>query len=300
MPQDGNGHGTHVAGTIAAVGDNGSGLIGVAPSAKVLPLRALDNNGSGFMSDIAAAFDYAGDLGVRIVNASLGGGYASILGSVVASHPDTLYVVAAGNDNADNDNAATASFPCALPEPNVLCVGATDADRLPRVRSRTSAARPSISPLRASASSPPGTRRRTPTGCSAAPRWRRRTSPAPPRSRSPPTPTATTSQLKWALTSSVDVKTALATASVDQGPPERRRRRRRALRRGPAGGPDARADRHAGADRDRHGHAGRPRGHRRRRRRPRTPRRSIVTPPPGRRPGRRHARRRRRRRRCST
>ena len=46
---------------------------------KVLPLRALDNNGSGWMSDIAAAFDYAGDLGVQIVNASLGGGYATAL-----------------------------------------------------------------------------------------------------------------------------------------------------------------------------------------------------------------------------
>src|SRR3954453_3665880 len=125
-PQDGNGHGTHVSGTIAALSDNHTGLVGVAPEAKVLPVRALDDNGSGWMSDIAAGFAYAGNLGIRIVNASLGGGYSSVLENVIAAHPNTLYVVAAGNDNADNDNSSTASYPCALPEANILCVGATD------------------------------------------------------------------------------------------------------------------------------------------------------------------------------
>ena len=71
VAQDGNGHGTHVAGTIAALANNDKGIIGVAPSAKVVPLRALDDGGSGYMSDVAAAFDYAGDQGLRIVNASL-------------------------------------------------------------------------------------------------------------------------------------------------------------------------------------------------------------------------------------
>ena len=63
VAQDGNGHGTHVSGTIAASGNNNTGVIGVAPQAKILPLRALDDDGSGCMSDIAAAFDYAGDQG---------------------------------------------------------------------------------------------------------------------------------------------------------------------------------------------------------------------------------------------
>ena len=76
VAQDGNGHGTHVAGTIAALANNNKGIIGVAPSAKVVPLRALDDAGNGYMHDIAAAFDYAGDDGLRIVNASLAGGYA--------------------------------------------------------------------------------------------------------------------------------------------------------------------------------------------------------------------------------
>ena len=102
LPQDGNGHGTHVAGTIAAEGFN-DGVIGVAPGAKVMPLRALGNNGSGFMSTLAAAFDYAGDLGVRVVNASLGGGYSRAVQDAIAGHPDTLFVVAAGNEGANAD-----------------------------------------------------------------------------------------------------------------------------------------------------------------------------------------------------
>src|SRR5215207_1976184 len=101
VAQDGNGHGTHVAGTIAALANNDKGIIGVAPAAKVVPLRALDDSGSGYMSDIAAAFDYAGDQGLRIVNASLAGGYARVLETVIAEHPNTLYVVAAGNDGKD-------------------------------------------------------------------------------------------------------------------------------------------------------------------------------------------------------
>lgn len=126
LPQDGNGHGTHVTGTIAALADNGRGVAGVAPGAKVVPLRALDENGKGFMSTIASALDYAGELGLPIVNASLSGGYTNFLERVVAEHPNTLYVVAAGNSNRNNDDPALASYPCALPQANVLCVAAHD------------------------------------------------------------------------------------------------------------------------------------------------------------------------------
>ncbi|MDA0164788.1 S8 family serine peptidase [Solirubrobacter ginsenosidimutans] len=125
VAQDGHGHGTHVSGTIAAEGENHFGVVGVAPLAKILPLRVLGNGGSGWTSDIASAFDYAGDAGVRIVNASLGGGYSQAIEDAVAAHPDTLYVVAAGNDNADSDTAGDA-YPCALPEANLICVGASD------------------------------------------------------------------------------------------------------------------------------------------------------------------------------
>jgi subtilisin family serine protease len=125
-PSDANGHGTHVSGTIAAVPDNGLGITGVAPAAKILPLRALDATGSGSMSNVAAAMEYAGDHGARIVNASLGGPYSQAVSDAIAAHPNTLYVVAAGNSAADDDDPAHASYPCALRLANVLCVGASD------------------------------------------------------------------------------------------------------------------------------------------------------------------------------
>ncbi len=124
-PEDENAHGTHVSGTIAALAENGEGVAGVAPGAHVLPLRALDADGTGSDSTIAEAFDYAGDLGARIVNASLGGvGGSQTLTDAMASHPDTLYVVAAGNDGVNTD--LTAFAPCTSPAPNVVCVGASN------------------------------------------------------------------------------------------------------------------------------------------------------------------------------
>ncbi len=119
------GHGTHVAGTIGAAADNGIGIAGVAPDAKLLPVRVLDADGSGSDDSLAEGFDYAGDLGVRIVNASLGGiGTSQTVTNAMTAHPNTLYVVAAGNDGADVD--ATPYFPCTSPATNVVCVGATD------------------------------------------------------------------------------------------------------------------------------------------------------------------------------
>jgi hypothetical protein len=126
---DEEGHGTHVAGTIAAA-DNGLGAVGVAPEAKIVPLRVLDETGSGWSSDVAAAFDWAGDHGLRVVNASLGApGPTTVEEQAIASHPETLYVVAAGNGGADgvgDDVAVTPSYPCAYTAANILCVGATD------------------------------------------------------------------------------------------------------------------------------------------------------------------------------
>jgi thermitase len=128
-PTDANGHGTHVAGTIAAA-ENGTGVVGVAPDANVIPLRVLDAEGSGWGTDVAAAFDWAGDRGVRVVNASLGAdGITAAEQLAIQDHPETLYVVAAGNGGVDgvgDDVDTTPEYPCAYPEANVLCVGATD------------------------------------------------------------------------------------------------------------------------------------------------------------------------------
>ena len=135
-PTDGDGsrhhgHGTHVTGTIAARRDNGVGVAGVAPDAEVFPLRVLGMSGSGYASWIANAFDLAGDKGYKIVNASLGGPFSQVEKDAIAAHPGTLYVVAAGNDAVNDDVPANADYPCAFPEANIICVGASDDDDRP-------------------------------------------------------------------------------------------------------------------------------------------------------------------------
>ncbi|HSI80104.1 MAG TPA: S8 family serine peptidase [Solirubrobacterales bacterium] len=129
-PSDPEGHGTHVAGTIGAVGGNGVGVAGVAHEVGLLPIRVLDATGNGTDAEIAAGFAYAASHGARIVNASLGGeGAAPVLDAAIAAAPETLFVVAAGNGGEDgigDDNEATPIFPCNSPEPNVICVAATD------------------------------------------------------------------------------------------------------------------------------------------------------------------------------
>lgn len=120
-----NGHGTHVAGTIGAKGNNANGVVGVAWEVRLVPLRVLDAAGSGWTSDVAAAFAYAGRNGVDVVNASLAGNSPSVaLLDAIKASPNTLFVVAAGNSTTNVDVAPT--YPCAYPLPNVICVAATD------------------------------------------------------------------------------------------------------------------------------------------------------------------------------
>ena len=122
LPADDDGHGTHVSAIVAGDLDN-QGTTGVAPSARVLPLRALDNN-AGSLADVAAAFAYGADR-ARIVNASLSSFQSSaILDEAIRAHPNTLFVVAAGNEGVDNDLRAT--YPCNSLQRNLICVGATD------------------------------------------------------------------------------------------------------------------------------------------------------------------------------
>jgi subtilisin family serine protease len=124
IPDDLDGHGTHVAGTIAAEGDNAAGVAGVNWSAALMPLRACSLTVCT-EADIVAAFDYAGDKGADVVNASLSGSEVStLMQSAVAAAPNTLFVVAAGNEANDND--VQPKSPCNLSPANLICVAASD------------------------------------------------------------------------------------------------------------------------------------------------------------------------------
>ncbi|MFN8109819.1 MAG: S8 family serine peptidase [Thermoleophilia bacterium] len=127
-PEDLEGHGTLVAGVIAARGNDGVGVTGVAWNAALVPIRVLGGGGTGTSANIAQGFRYAAQHGVRVVNASLGGpNLSQAVSDAVVQNPGTLFVVAAGNDGANVDDPASAVYPCALPAPNLICVGASTA-----------------------------------------------------------------------------------------------------------------------------------------------------------------------------
>lgn len=122
--QDEDGHGTHVAGTVAALVGNGLGGQGVLARARVLPVRVLDGNGEGYTSDIAEGVLWAADEGADVVNLSLGGpGRDRVLAAAVADAVRRGVVVVAAMGNEGLDGSPT-SYPAALPD--VLAVTALD------------------------------------------------------------------------------------------------------------------------------------------------------------------------------
>ncbi|NUQ65031.1 MAG: S8 family serine peptidase [Pirellulales bacterium] len=131
-PIDDHGHGTHVAGTIAAVHNNGQGVAGVNPKAKIMALKFLDASGRGSVLDAVAAFDYAVAHGARVSNNSWGGGgFSQALADAIqrARQAGHVVVAAAGNSASNNDTAA--SYPAGYDFDNILSVAATDRnDRL--------------------------------------------------------------------------------------------------------------------------------------------------------------------------
>ncbi len=127
-PTDDQGHGTHVSGTIAAVGNNGVGIAGVTWSTKIMPLKFLGADGSGSTADAISAILYANAKSVPILNNSWGGGEASqaLLDAIEQTDANGgLFVAAAGNDFTNTD--VDPFYPSAYEAPNVVAVGATDA-----------------------------------------------------------------------------------------------------------------------------------------------------------------------------
>ena len=125
-PLDLNGHGTHVAGTIAAQGDNAAGVTGVMWDAKIMPVRFLGLTGSGSTFRAIAAIKYAYDKGARIINNSWGGGgYSQALKDTIEQYAaDALFIFSAGNTNRDNDTSPL--YPASYNSPNIISVAATD------------------------------------------------------------------------------------------------------------------------------------------------------------------------------
>lgn len=121
--RDDNGHGTHVAGTIAQSTNNGFGVAGVAYEASLMPLKVLSSQGGGTVADIAEAIRFAADHGADVINMSLGGGGESQLmqEAIAHAHSKGVVVVAA----AGNAGRNAAEYPARYPY--VIGVSALDA-----------------------------------------------------------------------------------------------------------------------------------------------------------------------------
>jgi thermitase len=122
IPEDGNGHGTHVAGIAASITNNGVGIAGVAPLASIVPLRVLDNNGQGTTGNVGNGLVYAANNGIQVVNLSLGGptGEAFLQAAVQYAWDRGAVIIAA----AGNDNTSYPIVPASYP--NVIAVASTN------------------------------------------------------------------------------------------------------------------------------------------------------------------------------
>lgn len=122
VADDDNGHGTHVAGTIAQTTNNNLGVAGIAYGAKLMPLKVLSKQGGGTVSDIAEAIKFAADNGANVVNLSLGGsGESHLMKEAIDYAYDKGVVVIAAAGNANRNSAG---YPARYPR--VIGVAASD------------------------------------------------------------------------------------------------------------------------------------------------------------------------------
>ena len=132
-PSDENGHGTHVAGIIAATGNNALGVIGVAWQTAIIPVKCLDGMGNGYISYLVNALDYVSllkDQGypIAVVNMSLGTDELSdaLTRAVERVAQRGILVVAAAGNNYGRNNDEVASYPANTNSPNVIAVAASN------------------------------------------------------------------------------------------------------------------------------------------------------------------------------
>ncbi|MDZ8056172.1 MAG: S8 family peptidase [Aulosira sp. ZfuVER01] len=126
---DDNGHGTHVAGTIAQATNNKYGVAGIAYEANLMPLKVLNDYGGGTVADIAEAIKFAADKGADVINMSLGGGGESQLmkQAIDYAHNKGVVIVAA----AGNENANGASYPARYPHVIGVSAFGPDGEKAP-------------------------------------------------------------------------------------------------------------------------------------------------------------------------
>jgi subtilisin family serine protease len=132
-PMDLNGHGTHVAGIIGAVGNNAKGTTGVCQKASIMAVRVLDASGSGSDATIIQGINFAITHGAKVINMSLGGGGSfdqAFSDAITAAQiSDLVVVVAAGNGDANGisvNNDVVPIYPCNFIQSNLICVAALD------------------------------------------------------------------------------------------------------------------------------------------------------------------------------
>jgi|GEM_PF-1277894 len=134
-PMDDNGHGTHVSGTIGAVGNNGTGVAGINWGVRIMALKFLNARGSGSVAGAIEAINYMVAMKQRGVNVRIsnnswgGGGYSQALYEAIAraNAAGIIFVAAAGNDSNDND--ISPAYPASYELPNVVSVAALDENR---------------------------------------------------------------------------------------------------------------------------------------------------------------------------
>ncbi|WP_246096454.1 S8 family peptidase [Paenibacillus sinopodophylli] len=135
-PEDDNGHGTSVAGVIAAEGNNGIGVAGILWKARIMPIKALDHRGDGTEQELGDAILYAVRSGAKIVVLSVGlHRYSPYMLDIVqyAESKNVLLVAAAGNDGVTLGTKAAVKYPAAYP--TVLAVGGIKTNNVVDARS---------------------------------------------------------------------------------------------------------------------------------------------------------------------